>query len=80
MSWENFGMIVAWLVLLGAILIPFFLAFFAALRGTPVKRPITQSQTMSDSEHKQVALLKEQVDLLDKNRRESWTSPTYFKK
>lgn len=80
MTWENIGMCLAWLVFLSGLLIPFFLAFYTALRGTPTKRQPVYSATMSDNENKQTALLKEQVDLLDKNRRESWTSPTYFKK
>jgi len=79
MSWENIGMITAWIIFLGAILFPFFLAFFAALKDKPMAHT-HGGRTTSDDEHRQVALMKDQVDLLDKNRRESWSSPTYFKK
>ena len=73
-------MITAWIIFLGAILLPFFVAFYAALRGGSRTYPPINNTVNSDNENKQTALLKEQVDLLDKNRRESWTSPTYFKK
>lgn len=77
---ENILMWSVWIVMGLALLMPFFVSFYTALRGKPTYPTYPNASSSSDNEYKQVALMKDQVDILDKNRRESWTSPTYFKK
>jgi len=69
--------IIAIALLAVGILMPFIYGVYAGLKGKSVMDIRNQA---SDSENIKTALLKEQVNILDKNRRDSWTSPTYFKK
>jgi hypothetical protein len=59
------------------VLIPFLVGIFIGYNG---ESPVDTRYQPSDNENVKTALLKEQVNILDKNRRESWTNPNYFKK
>jgi len=69
--------IIAITLLAVGILSPFFYGIYVGLNGKSVMD--IRNQT-SDNENIRTALMKEQVNILDKNRRESWTDPNYFKK